>query len=212
MLVKAYEYLNETDSKYSRSLIRLLNKTGREVCEGQQLDMDFEKSTIISLEQYLKMIELKTAVLLAGSLQMGAVVAGAGEEDQQNIYEFGKNLGLAFQVQDDWLDSFGNPSTFGKLRGGDILANKKTYLLLYALENSRAAEKRAIMELLQSGGPNKVERMIGIFLDAGVDLAAQVAKRKYMEKAYSHLENISLAPDRKTSLSELADYLLERDI
>jgi geranylgeranyl diphosphate synthase type II len=212
MLVKAYEYLNETDSKYSRLLIRLLNKTGREVCEGQQLDMDFEKSTIISLEQYLKMIELKTAVLLAGSLQMGAVVAGAGEEDQQNIYEFGKNLGLAFQVQDDWLDSFGNPSTFGKLRGGDILANKKTFLLLYALENSRAAEKRAIMELVQSGGPNKVERMIGIFLDAGVDLAAQVAKRNYMEKAYSHLESISLAPDRKTSLSELADYLLERDI
>src|SRR6185295_6341029 len=150
MLVKAYEYLNETDPAYSRTLIRLLNKTGREVCEGQQLDMDFEKSKLISLDQYLKMIELKTAVLLAGCLQMGAVVAGAGEDDQQHIYDFGINLGLAFQVQDDWLDSFENPSTFGKLRGGDILANKKTFLVLYALENGRPAEKRAIMELMQS--------------------------------------------------------------
>jgi len=212
MLVKAYEYLNETDPAYSRTLIRLLNKTGREVCEGQQLDMDFEKSKLISLDQYLKMIELKTAVLLAGCLQMGAVVAGAGEDDQQHIYDFGINLGLAFQVQDDWLDSFGNPSTFGKLRGGDILANKKTFLVLYALENGRPAEKRAIMELMQSQTSDKVERMIEIFLDSRVDLAAQMAKKSYMEKAYTHLENISVTPDRKASLTELAEYLLERDI
>jgi geranylgeranyl diphosphate synthase type II len=212
MLLKVYEYLNDTDPKYSRSLIRLLNKTGSEVCEGQQLDMDFEKSTAISLDQYLYMIELKTAVLLAGCLQMGAIVAGAGDTDQKHIYAFGKNLGLAFQVQDDWLDSFGNPSTFGKLRGGDILANKKTFLLLYALENSRVAEKRAIMELLQSGQPDKVERMIEIFLDSGVDLAAQVAKKNYMAKAYSHLESISVEAARKNALLELSEYLLERDI
>ena len=211
MLVKAYEYLNETDLAYSRTLIRLLNKTGREVCEGQQLDMDFEKSKLISLDQYLKMIELKTAVLLAACLQMGAAVAGAGEDDQQHIYDFGINLGLAFQVQDDWLDSFGNPSTFGKLRGGDILANKKTFLVLYALENGRPAEKRAIMELMQSQAVDKVERMIEIFLDSRVDLAAQMAKKSYMEKAYTNLENISVTPDRKASLTELAEYLLERD-
>ncbi len=211
MLLKVYEYLNETDSSYSRYLIRLLNKTGSEVCEGQQLDMDFEKSVAISLDQYLNMIELKTAVLLACCLQMGAIVAGANEADQEHIYAFGKNLGLAFQVQDDWLDSFGNPSRFGKVRGGDILANKKTFLLLYALENGRAAEKRAILELLKADSPDKVERMIGIFVDAGVDLAAQVAKRNYMQEAYSHLEDISVPGSKKTSLTELADYLLERD-
>jgi geranylgeranyl diphosphate synthase type II len=212
MLLQAYEYLNETHSKHVKSLIRLLNKTGAEVCEGQQLDMDFEKIDFVRLDQYMEMIELKTAVLLAASLQMGAIGAGAGETDQQHIYAFGKNLGLAFQVQDDWLDSFGNPSTFGKQTGGDILANKKTFLLLYALENSRVAEKKAIMELMQSRSPDKVERMIGVFLDSGVDLAAQMAKRNYMGKAYAHLESISVDSERKTSLMELAEYLLERDI
>jgi geranylgeranyl diphosphate synthase, type II len=212
MLVKAYEYLNETDPAYCRTLIRLFNKTGREVCEGQQLDMDFEKKAFITLERYMKMIELKTAVLLAGSLQMGAIVAGASENDQQNIYEFGKNIGLAFQVQDDWLDSFGNPSTFGKLKGGDILANKKTFLLLYALENGRAIEKKVILELMQSSEPDKVNRMIELFLNSGVDLAAQMAKRAYMEKAHSHLENISVPDQKKKSLQELSEYLLEREI
>lgn len=125
MLLQAYDYLNETDPNHVQTLIRLLNNTGREVCEGQQLDMDFEKNPSISLSEYLHMIELKTAVLLAGSLQMGAIAAGAGQTDQQLIYDFGKNLGLAFQVQDDWLDAFGDPSTFGKLKGGDIIANKK---------------------------------------------------------------------------------------
>ncbi|MEJ0079858.1 MAG: polyprenyl synthetase family protein [Puia sp.] len=118
MLLQAYDYLNETDPNHVQTLIRLLNNTGREVCEGQQLDMDFEKNPSISLSEYLHMIELKTAVLLAGSLQMGAIAAGAGQTDQQLIYDFGKNLGLAFQVQDDWLDAFGDPSTFGKLKGG----------------------------------------------------------------------------------------------
>src|SRR5664279_5108454 len=107
MLLQAYDYLNETDPQYVQTLISLLNKTGLEVCEGQQLDMDFEKNTSISLAEYMYMIELKTAVLLAGSLQMGAIAAGADQENQRHVYEFGRNLGLAFQVQDDWLDAFG---------------------------------------------------------------------------------------------------------
>jgi geranylgeranyl diphosphate synthase, type II len=211
MLVQAYEYLNETDPKYSPLLIRLLNKTGREVCEGQQLDMDFEKTDFIGLEQYMQMIELKTSVLLAGSLQMGAIVAAASEGDQKHIYSFGINLGLAFQVQDDWLDSFGNPSTFGKRRGGDILANKKTFLLVYAMEKSGVVGKKAILELLKSQEEDKVDRMIGIYLDCGVDLAAQVAKRKYVEKAYSHLESIPVPDSRKSSLMELSEYLMQRE-
>ena len=210
MLLQAYEYLNETDSNHVQNLIRLLNKTGREVCEGQQLDMDFEKTAAISLAQYLHMIELKTAVFLAGSLRMGAVVAGAGETDQQNIYDFGKNLGLAFQVQDDWLDTFGNPSTFGKQKGGDIIANKKTFLLVKALESASPEQKQELIELLLYNGSDKVDRMTAIYQSAGVDQAAQEAKNLYMGKAYSHLESIEVPSARKASLKELAVYLLER--
>jgi geranylgeranyl diphosphate synthase type II len=212
MLLQSYEYLIDTDPKYARLLIRLLNKTGAEVCEGQQLDMDFEQRDGVSLDEYLHMIELKTAVFLAASLRMGAMVAGAGEEDLDHIYAFGKNLGLAFQVQDDWLDSFGDPSTFGKLLGGDILANKKTFLLLKALENAGPSEKKIIRELLISSEPDKVERMIGLYRQTGVDQAAQEAKKNYMGKAYMHLRSILVPEKNKEPLRELAGYLLERDI
>jgi geranylgeranyl diphosphate synthase type II len=157
------------------------------------------------------MIELKTAVFLAASLRMGAVAAGAGEIDQENIYAFGKNLGLAFQVQDDWLDSFGDPSTFGKQKGGDILANKKTFLLLMALEKSGPGDKKAIQELLLSSAPDKVERMIGIYRKAGVDQVAQANKKIYMEKAESHLGQVRVPDANKEPLRELARYLLERE-
>ncbi|HEY4966809.1 MAG TPA: polyprenyl synthetase family protein [Puia sp.] len=212
MLLQCYEYLNGTDPRYVHSLIRLLNKTGAEVCEGQQLDMDFEKKETVSLDQYLHIIELKTAVFLAASLQMGAIVGGAGEEDQQHIYAFGKNLGLAFQVQDDWLDSFGNPSTFGKQLGGDILANKKTFLLVQALEKASVSQRQLIQVLLQNAAPDKVDRMVEIYRATGVDQAAQQAKKNYMEKAYFHLGAISVTENHKIPLKQLAEYLLEREI
>jgi len=211
MLLQAYDNLNETDPAYVQTLIRLLNKTGREVCEGQQLDMDFEKNASISLSEYLHMIELKTAVLLAGSLQMGAIAGGAGETDQQLIYDFGRNLGLAFQVQDDWLDAFGDPSTFGKLKGGDIVANKKTFLLVKALESASPENKQEIKELMFYSGPDKVERMTFIYQESGVGQAAQEAKNYYMERAYQSLERISVPAERKNALRELAIYLLERE-
>jgi len=212
MLLRSYEYLSQTDPKYSRELIGLLNKTGTEVCEGQQLDMDFEKKEWVTLEEYLYMIELKTAVLLAACLQMGALVGGASLQDQEHIHAFGKNLGLAFQVQDDWLDSFGNPHTFGKQKGGDILSNKKTFLLVHALENAAVPTKKSIRDLLVTNPPDKVETMIRIFRETGVDQAAQQAKKNYMDQAYDHLNQISAPAIRKVQLKELADYLLERDI
>jgi geranylgeranyl diphosphate synthase, type II len=212
MLLRSYEYLNDADPRYVRELIRLLNKTGREVCEGQQLDMDFENVVFITKEQYLYMIELKTAVFLAASLQMGAIIGGANEEDQKNIYAFGKNLGLAFQVQDDWLDSFGNPSTFGKQRGGDILANKKTFLLVHALENAGREEIQNIQLLMHTDVPDKIVRMIEIFRSTGADQAAEEAKKKYMEKAEANLEMIGVPVDQKIALRELAQYLMERKI
>lgn len=158
------------------------------------------------------MIELKTAVFLAASLQMGAIIGGASEKNQENIYAFGKNLGLAFQVQDDWLDSFGNPSTFGKQKGGDILANKKTFLLVQAIENAGPLEKQHIQNLLQSDGIDKVERMIEIFRVTGAGQAAEETKMKYMEKAEAHLELITVPFENKVALKEIATYLLQREI
>jgi geranylgeranyl diphosphate synthase type II len=210
MLLQAYEYLNETDPLYVQTLIRLLNKTGREVCEGQQLDMDFEKNASVSLSEYIHMIELKTAVLLACSLQMGAIAGEAKQTEQQLLYDFGKNLGLAFQVQDDWLDAFGDPSTFGKLKGGDIIANKKTFLLVKALETASPEIKQELEELMFYSGPDKVERVTFIYRESGVGQAAQDAKNHYMDKAYRSLENIAVSPEKKNDLKELAEYLLER--
>jgi len=212
MLLQCYEYLNDTDSPLLPSLIRLLNKTGREVCEGQQLDMDFEKSTDVSLDDYLHMIELKTAVFLAASLQMGAVVAGASALDQAHLYAFGKNLGLAFQVQDDYLDSFGNPEKFGKQPGGDILANKKTFLLVNALEKANPLQKKELVYLLETNEPNKVERMIELFRFIGVDASAEATKIKYMQSAEAHLESIGVPEGQKLALKELAAFLLGREI
>lgn len=210
MLLQSYEYLNETDTPHVRELIRLLNKTGREVCEGQQLDMDFEKTISVKLEEYLQMIELKTAVFLAASLQMGAVVAEASVADQENLYAFGKNLGLAFQVQDDYLDTFGNPESFGKQQGGDILSNKKTFLLVHALENASPSQYQSIRDLLNSSLHDKVERMTALFQAIAVDQAAQAAKKNYMQMALSYLDQIRVPSEKKQPLRELADYLLER--
>jgi geranylgeranyl diphosphate synthase, type II len=212
MLLQAYDYLNESGSDKIQELIRLLNKTGQEVCEGQQLDMDFESAGSISLNQYLQMIEQKTAVFLAASLQMGAIISSASEEDRLNIYEFGKNLGLAFQVQDDWLDSFGNPSTFGKQNGGDILANKKTFLLVKAQEKANDLQKKIIQDLLNTSPADKIQRMLEIYCATGVDRDAQSVKMNYMEKAYGHLDNITVPAKNKNSLKDLAVYLLEREI
>src|SRR5690606_7468194 len=134
MLIAAYEIMNNVNLAVIRQVQRLFNATAKEVCEGQQYDMDLEKRDDVSLLEYLRMIELKTSVLLAASLKMGAILGGAGERNQNLIYDFGRKMGLAFQVQDDYLDAFGNPEQFGKQPGGDILANKKTFLLIHALE------------------------------------------------------------------------------
>jgi geranylgeranyl diphosphate synthase type II len=211
MILKAYEYFIRTDPGRVQFLIGLLNTTGRQVCEGQQLDMDFEKSSAVTLSDYLHMIELKTAVFLAASLQMGAVIAGAGTVDQQHLYEFGKNLGLAFQVQDDWLDAFGDPATFGKQTGGDIVQNKKTFLLMQALESASAIQKEEILQLLGESGPDKVQKMLSLFKTCGADFAADAAQHQYLSQALIHLEELRVPAERKVPLRELALDLLKRN-
>jgi geranylgeranyl diphosphate synthase type II len=211
MLLRAYEYFNDTDTRYAPALISLLNRTGREVCEGQQLDMDFEQLETVSLPDYLRMIELKTAVLLAASLQMGALIAGAGKGDQERVYAFGKDLGLAFQVQDDWLDAFGDPEKFGKQPGGDIVQNKKTFLLTQALEQADPAQKAEILHLLGYSGEDKVARMLGLFRACGVDRAAGSVRQRYFDQALASLEGVGVPEERKKPLKELAAYLLQRN-
>jgi geranylgeranyl diphosphate synthase type II len=188
----------------------LFNKTAAEVCEGQQLDMDFEKRDAVSLEEYVNMITLKTSVLLAASLQLGAVLGGTGERNQQHIYEFGKNLGIAFQVQDDYLDAFGDPSTFGKQVGGDIIANKKTFLMIQALEVADAASKKELQQLMKDNPADKVTRVLQIFKNASVDSWANELKEKYLQTALYHLEEIAVLSKRKEPLKELAMFLIQR--
>ncbi|ANE49327.1 polyprenyl synthetase family protein [Flavisolibacter tropicus] len=211
MLVKAYDYLNAISRDYSKNIIALFNKTARQVCEGQQLDMDFEKKQEVGFEEYLNMINLKTSVLLAASLQLGAILGGASERNQQLIYEFGRKLGLAFQVQDDYLDAFGDPDKFGKQVGGDIKANKKTFLLIHALEAASADQKTALNELLHSDGDNKVEQVLAIFKACKVDQWAASLKEQFMNEAFTHLEDIAVVAKRKEPLKQLANYLVERE-
>ncbi|HEU0110114.1 MAG TPA: polyprenyl synthetase family protein [Flavisolibacter sp.] len=210
MLVAAYEYLNKISPKYKTSIIRLFNTTAREVCEGQQMDMDFEKQNAVGFDAYLNMISLKTSVLLAASLKMGAVLGGALERNQNLIYEFGRKLGLAFQVQDDYLDAFGDPKKVGKQVGGDILANKKTFLLIHALETAPAAKKEELQALFDSTSEQKVEKVLAIFKECKVGEWAHELKEKYMQEAFQHLEDIAVLSKRKEPLKQLALYLTQR--
>jgi geranylgeranyl diphosphate synthase, type II len=211
MLVVAYEYINRIHSSYLHRIIQIFNRTAMQVCEGQQTDMDFEKKEGVSFEDYLKMIELKTSVLLAASLQMGAILGGAGERNGQHIFEFGRNLGLAFQVQDDYLDAFGDPAKFGKQRGGDIVSNKKTFLYVKTMETASSSQLQEMKELMELNPPEKVERVLKIFLDCGLDSWAKKLKEEYLNKALQHLEEIAVLSKRKEPLFQFAHFLIQRD-
>lgn len=211
MLVVAYDYLNKIRHDYLHRVIALFNNTAKGVCEGQQLDMDFEKRDTVSMDEYVKMITLKTSVLLAASLQLGAIMSGAGEGNQQHLYEFGKHLGIAFQVQDDYLDAFGDPEKFGKQVGGDILSNKKTFLMIHALETANPEQLAELKRLMAGNSADKVEKVLDIFRACGVDAWARELKEKYLQTALGHLEDIAVLSARKEPLKELAGFLIQRE-
>jgi geranylgeranyl diphosphate synthase type II len=211
MLVIAYDYLNKINPSFLPKILQLFNKTAREVCEGQQLDMDFEKRAYVTLHEYIRMIELKTSVLLAASLKMGAILGGAGEGNLQHIYEFGKNLGIAFQIQDDYLDAFGDPEKFGKQVGGDIMANKKTFLMIHALETASPSQKQELVGLWDDHSEQKVEKVLRIFRASGVDAWALKLKKEYFDTAMKHLQEIAVVSGRKEPLEQLAHFLIARD-
>jgi geranylgeranyl diphosphate synthase type II len=212
MLVASYENLNNVRINYLPRVLTLFNKTAKQVCEGQQLDIDFETMSDVSLEDYLEMITLKTSVTLAASLQLGAILGGAGAGNQEHLYEFGKNLGIAFQVQDDYLDAFGDPEKFGKKPGGDIIANKKTFLLLQALKAAPKAQQQELRQLLKTDPDNKIEIVLNIYKSCNLDEWAKELKQKYFKIAMEHMEEIAVVSCRKKPLEELANYLMERDV
>ncbi|HET7117747.1 MAG TPA: polyprenyl synthetase family protein [Hanamia sp.] len=212
MLIRAYDYLNKISIDYLHPVLNLFNTTAKKVCEGQQLDMEFEKLQEVHFDDYVKMISLKTSVLLAASLQLGAILGGAGKGNQGHLYEFGKNLGIAFQVQDDYLDAFGLPEKFGKKSGGDIMTNKKTFLLLQALKVASTSQRKELDYLLSLEDESKIQPVLEIYKSCNIDDWAKELKEKYFLIAMDHLEEIAVVSARKKSLEELAQYLMERDV
>ncbi|MEO8820584.1 MAG: polyprenyl synthetase family protein [Ginsengibacter sp.] len=211
MLIAAYENLAKINNEYLHSILNLFNSTAKQVCEGQQLDMEFEKTGHVNFDDYVKMIGLKTSVLLAASLQMGAILGCAGLGNQHHLYEFGKNLGIAFQIQDDYLDAFGDPKKFGKKQGGDIMANKKTFLWLQAMEAASPQQKDKLAELSSCDDDNKIWEVLAIYKSCNVDAWAKELQQKYYSIAMEHLEEIAVLSVRKKPLENLAKYLMERD-
>ncbi|MCB9046784.1 MAG: polyprenyl synthetase family protein [Chitinophagales bacterium] len=210
MCIYAYAQLAKIQP-HLQVLLELFNTTAIEVCEGQQMDMDFEQRDDVSIDEYIHMITLKTSVLLACSLKMGAILGGATVENAEKLYEFGKNVGIAFQLQDDYLDAFGDTEKLGKQNGGDIIANKKTYLLLNAFERANTLQHTAIEALLKRDDATKVPAMLSLYTNTGADVACREAVAHYSDKAFANLEDIDVPDERKQPLYQLASYLLQRD-
>jgi len=193
-------------------VLEVFNTTAIQVCDGQQMDMDFEQRNDVSSEEYIEMISLKTSVLLAASMKIGALVADASEENCNQIYEFGKNLGIAFQLQDDYLDAFGASSKLGKQKGGDIIANKKTYLHIQALLAADSAQLSEIDHwLLSNNNEEKVPAMLRLFEATGAHTKCREAVEFYSQNAFKNLEEIKVAEEKKQFLYALANELLTRE-
>jgi geranylgeranyl diphosphate synthase type II len=215
MLILAYQYFESYEPKIFQELAKLFSKTALEVCEGQQYDVDFEQRDDVTIPEYLKMIEYKTAVLVGAAMKMGAIVAETSEENKNLIYNFGLNLGLAFQLQDDYLDAFGDPETFGKQVGGDIIENKKTYLYLKALEFSTTSEKEQLLHLFSiqpNDNSDKINSVKELFNATGSSQATQKAIQDYTFKAFDTLEKMNVSDEKKTLLKAFGEKLMSRNV
>jgi geranylgeranyl diphosphate synthase, type II len=217
MLILAYQYLAQACAdKHLRPALTLFSQTAIEVCEGQQYDVDFETRTDVTIPQYIRMIELKTSVLLACALKLGAILADATPEDTENLYEFGRNLGIAFQLQDDILDTFGDAATFGKRIGGDILNNKKTYLVLRAQELADENTKNQLAALLATTAvadeQAKIDAIVAIFERLEIRKAAETLMFDFFRRALISLEAVQVADAQKQNLSNFAHALMVRTV
>lgn len=215
MLIMAYKLFENYDDSIFKQLTQLFSKTALEVCEGQQLDIDFESYLHVEESKYIQMIEYKTAVLVAAAMQMGAIIARATPEAQEQCYQFGKHLGIAFQLQDDYLDAFGDPQTFGKQVGGDIIENKKTFLYIKALEFATPAQKNRL-ELLYSEqqleDTKKIEEVLHIFKVTKADEAIKTAIQQYTDMAFDFLGMLDIPSDKKAVLHQFGTNLMTRSV
>ena len=214
MLIQAYQLFENYEGEVFVDLAKLFSKTAIEVCEGQQYDVDFETRDNVKTSDYLKMITYKTAVLLGASMKMGAIIARASKEDQNKIYDFGKYLGIAFQLQDDYLDAFGDETKFGKKIGGDILENKKTYLYLKAIEFLSEDKKNQLIGLYANNNSSeeKIKTTKALFKESGsVDYTVKEIK-KYTSSAFEILESLNISAEKKKLLYEFGNSLMDRKI
>ena len=215
MLINAYQLFENYERDTFKELATLFTKTAIEVCEGQQYDIDFETRDDVVIPEYIKMIEYKTAVLVGAAMKMGAIVANASESCRESIYDFGKLLGLAFQLQDDYLDAFGDPDTFGKQVGGDIIENKKTILYLKALEFANEEEKKQLIGLFSlnpEDSSEKVSTVKQLFETTGAKEQTRLEIEKYTAKAFAVLDNLSVTEDKKKMLRLFGEKLMNRSV
>ena len=212
MALLSYQLISNIEKDVVHDVINVFTSAAVNVCEGQQLDLDFETQVDVSIADYIKMIEYKTSVLLAASLKIGAIVGKANLNDQFHLYEFGRNIGIAFQLKDDLLDVFGNQSSFGKQVGGDIVSNKKTYLYLKAIENADDQKRKELEEYYSSNidDIDKVKNVKDIFVDLDIPLYTDRLINQYHNKAQEHLDKVS--SEKKEPLILLSEKLLNRDI
>lgn len=211
MLIKSIELLAKTKDTNLQLLLQVFNKAAAEVCEGQQIDMNFETRSNVTHEEYIEMITLKTAVLLGASLKIGAIIGGASNKDAEHIYEFGKNIGIAFQIQDDILDSFGEVAQVGKRIGGDIASNKKTLLLIELLSSVHKDDKKLLDALfIESDEDKKIKGVLELYQKYQIKLFAENSKQQYLRTAFEHMQEIDLPQERKNTLIQTAHDLMER--
>ncbi len=214
MLVQAYQLISQVDDNVLRKVLDVFSKTAVGVCEGQQIDMDFEKRSTVQIDEYLEMIRLKTSVLLGGALKIGALIGGASTDEAELLYDFGEHLGIAFQLQDDILDVYGDPDKFGKQVGGDIIANKKTFLLIKATELADLGQNTELQHWLtvkEFDAADKVAAVTAIYDTLNVREFAEHEMDSHAKKAFAALEKINLPEEKKRYLKSFADGLLVRE-
>ena len=215
MLINSYQYLENYPADLFKSLLKVFSKTAIEVCEGQQYDMDFELSDQVTVPDYLKMITYKTAVLIAAAMKMGAIISRSSEKSQDEIYDYGINLGIAFQLQDDYLDAFGDPENFGKQVGGDIIENKKTFLYIRAMELGTAEEKNELKNLFSIKPQNPQEKILTvkqIFTRSGAAEVTRKEIKKYTLQAFQILESLEAPEKKKEVLKQFGNKLMNREV
>nr|WP_308535722.1 polyprenyl synthetase family protein [uncultured Prevotella sp.] len=213
MLVLAYERLAKCDARHLPAVLSLFTETALQIGEGQQYDMEFEKRDDVSVEEYIEMIRLKTSVLLACAIKMGAILADAPKEDAENLYKFGEQIGLAFQLQDDYLDVYGDPKVFGKEIGGDIVSNKKTYMLITAFNHANQRQREELEVWMRKTTFEKDEKITAVtrlYNEMGIDKLAKEKMDEFYEQSKKYLDAVSIPEEKKTELRAYAEQMMER--